>query len=61
MPLFLKTLITQNLKLRSQNKTDGYDLHYFINAHVKNYDISFCFGCHQELVKKILMWIISRR
>ena len=61
MSLFFKTSITQNLKLKSQNKTVRYDLHHFIYAHVKNYNIQFCFGCHQELLKKVLMWIISRR
>ena len=40
---FLKTLINQNLKLKSQNKTVGYDLHHFIYARVKNYDISILF------------------
>ena len=35
MSPFLKTLITQNLKLRNQNKTVGYNLHHFIYAHVK--------------------------
>ena len=30
MSLFLKILITQNLKLKSQNKTIGHDLHHFI-------------------------------
>ena len=33
IPSFLKTLITQNLKLRSQNKLYiGYDLDHFIYA-----------------------------
>ena len=62
MPPFLKTLIIQNLKLKRQNKTVGYDLHHFIYAHVKkNMTFQFYFGCHQKLVKNILMWIISRR
>ena len=43
MPPFLKTLITQNLNLKSQNKTVGYDLHHFIYALVKKYDISTLF------------------
>ena len=43
MPPFFKTLIIQNLKLKNQNKTVGYDLHHFIYAHVKNYDISILF------------------
>ena len=43
MPSFLKTLIIQNLKLKCQNKTIGYDLHHFIYARVKNYDMSILF------------------
>ena len=43
MPPFLRTLITQNLKLKSQNKTAGYDLHHFIYARVKYCDISTLF------------------
>ena len=43
MSLFLRTLIIQNLKLKSQNKTVGYDLHHYIYARVKNYDISILF------------------
>ena len=43
MPLFLKTLITQNLNLKIQNKTVGYELHHFIYARVKNYGISTLF------------------
>ena len=35
MPPFLKTLVIQNLKLKSQNKTVGYDLHHFIYVHIK--------------------------
>ena len=52
MSLFLKTLIIQNLKLRSQNKTVGYDLHHFIYAHVKNYDISILFWLSSRACKK---------
>ena len=48
MPPFFKILITQNLKLKSKNKTVGYDLHHSIYAHVENYDIS------------ILLWLSSR-
>ena len=43
VPPFLKTLITQNLNLKIQNKTVGYELHHFIYAHVKNYGISILF------------------
>ena len=43
MPPFLKSLITQNLKLKSQTKTVGYDLHHFIYAYIKNYDIPTLF------------------
>ena len=60
MPPFLKTLITQNLKLKSQNKTVGYDLHHFIYARVKNYDISILFWLSSRACKNVLMWIISR-
>ena len=35
MPPFLKTLITQNLNLKIQNKIVGYELHHFIYARVK--------------------------
>ena len=49
--LFLRTLITQNLKLKSHNKIVGYDLLYFIYARAKNMTFQLCFGCHQELVK----------
>ena len=42
MPPFLKILITQNLNLKIQNKTVGYELH-FIYARVKNYGISTLF------------------
>ena len=43
MPPFFTTLITSNLKLKSQNKTVEYDLYHFIYARVKNYDISILF------------------
>ena len=44
MPQFLKTLITQNLNLKIQNKTVEYELHHFIYACVKiNYGISTLF------------------
>ena len=36
MPLFFKTLITQNLKLKNQNKTIRCDLCYFVNI-LNNY------------------------
>ena len=49
---FLKTLITQNLKLKSQNKTVGYDLHHFIYACVKNYDILILFWLSSKACKK---------
>jgi hypothetical protein len=52
MPQFLKTLIIQNLKLKSQNKTVGYDLHHFIYARVKNYDISILFWLSSRACKK---------
>ena len=45
MPLFLKTLITQNLKLKSQNKTVRCDLCYFLYMLIKNYHISILFLC----------------
>ena len=63
MPPFFKTLKTQNLRLKIQNKNVGYDLHHFIYSRVKIYDILilFCFACHQKFVKNVLMWIISRR
>ena len=32
--LFLKTLISQNLKFKNQNTTFKYDLHHFIYARV---------------------------
>ena len=43
MPLFLRTLIIKILKLESQIKTVGYDLHHFIYAHIKNCEISTLF------------------
>ena len=52
MPPFLKTLITQNLKLKSQNNTVGYDLHYFIYASVKNYDIPTLFWLSSRTCEK---------
>ena len=45
MLLFLKTLIVQNLKLKSQNKTVGCDLCYFFYVFIKNYHISILFIC----------------
>ena len=51
MPLFLKTLIIQNLKLKSQNKTVRYDLHHFIYTRLKNYDISILFGLSSRACK----------
>ena len=59
MAVFLKTL-TQNLKLKSQNKTVGYDLNNFIYARVKNYDISTLYWLSLRTCKNVLMWIISR-
>ena len=52
MPPYLKTLITQNLNLKVQNKTVGYELHHFIYAHVKKImAFQLSFSCHLELVK----------
>ena len=50
---FLKTLITQNLKLKSQNNTVGYNLHHFIYARVKNYDISTLFWSLSRTCKNV--------
>ena len=52
MPSFLKKLITQNLKLKSQNKIVEYDLHHFIYVHVKYYDISTLFWLSLRDCKK---------
>ena len=61
MPPFLRTLITQNLKLKSQNKTIGYDLHHFIYTRVKNYDITTLFWLSSSAYKNVLIWTIYRR
>ena len=45
MPSFFKTLITQNLKHKSQNKTVRYDLYYFLYMLIKKYHISILFLC----------------
>ena len=55
MPLFLKTLIIQNLKLKSQNKIVGYDIYHVIYAHVKNYNISILFWLSSRACKNTLM------
>ena len=60
MPPFFKTIITQNLKLKGQNKTVRYDLHHFNYARVKNYDILTLFWLSSRVCKNVLMWIISR-
>ena len=52
VPLFFKTFIIQNLKLKSQNKTVGYDLYHFIYTRVKNYDISTLFSLSLRACKK---------
>ena len=51
--LFFKTLITKNLKLKSQNKTVRYGLYHFIHAYVKYYDISTLFWLSSRDCKKI--------
>ena len=51
--LFLKTLITQNLNLKIQNKTVGYELYHFIYAHVKNYGISTLFWLSSWACKNV--------
>ena len=51
MPPFFKTLITQNLKLKFENKTVRYELHHFIYAHVKNMAFQLSFSCLLEFVK----------
>ena len=57
---FKKALITQNLKLKSQNKIVEYDLYHFIYARVKNYHILTLFWLLSRAYKNALMWIISR-
>ena len=45
MPPFFKTLITQDLKLKSQNIIIRCDLCYFLYVLIKNYHISILFLC----------------
>ena len=45
MPPFFKTLITQNLKLKSKKKPVRCDLCYFLYELIKNYHISILFLC----------------
>ena len=45
VPLFLKTLITQSLKVKRQNKTVRCDLCYFLYVPIKNYHILILLLC----------------
>ena len=53
VPPYLKNLITQNVKFKYQNKIVRYDLHYFIYARVKNYDISTLFWLSSWACKNV--------